>query len=189
MKTSILIQTEPTVEPVSVDEFKTFARIDNDDEETAISNLLVATRQATEKYLGRALLEQTIYYNLDEWEERRIELPYPSLLSVTGVYLRNEDGTFTEYDSDNYYVVSDGIPGSIVIKTGSTMPDNTHVDYAKYQIRYKAGYGDAAVDVPEAIKQAILVWANNGYANRVISPEPPIEVRQALSLYRVERLK
>lgn len=188
-KTRVQIETGPTVEPVSVAEFKTFARLDHDDEDAALTLMLQAVREATEKYLGRALLEQTIYYTMDKWEGSEIELPYPPLLEVEGVFTRESDGTWTEYDAGNYFVVTEGIPGSIVLKVGAVAPDAPEVDAAGYQIRYTAGYGDAAEDVPSAIRQAILGWATVAYNTRAVTIEPPPEVRSMLSLYRVERLK
>lgn len=188
MSTQIYIASPPTVEPVTVDEFKLFARIDTTEEDSVISLMLVAVREAAEKYLGRALLNQTIYYTLDKWPGRSVELPYPPLVSVDGVYLLKEDGSYTEYSAENYFVVTEGIPGSIQLKPGSVTPSNTDVDFAGYQIRYTAGYGTTAADVPSAIRQAILVWATNAYENRVVMPQPPIEVRSSLSLYRCERI-
>ena len=188
-KTRVQIYTAPTVEPVSVAEFKTFARLDHSDEDAALTLMLQAVREAAEKYLGRALLEQTIYYTMDKWEGSEIELPYPPLLTVEGVYTRESDGTWTEYDSGNYFVGTEGIPGSIVLIVGAVAPDAPEVDTAGYQIRYTAGYGDAAADVPAAIRQAILGWATVAYATRAVTIDPPPEVRSMLSLYRVERLK
>ena len=190
-KSRIQIATAPVVTPISVSEFKLFARIDHDDEDAALSLMIEAVTDAAEQYLGRALIEQSITYTLDEWPGREVELPYPPLISVTGIFLRGSDGTFpvTPYAASNYFVVTEGIPGSIVLRTGATAPTNADVEAAGYQIRYKAGYGDEATDVPAAIRQALLVWTNNAYENRVVTVEPPVEVRSALSLYRVERLK
>lgn len=188
-KTRVLIETAPTVEPVTVSAFKTFARLDHDDEDAVLTLMLVAVREAAEKYLGRALLEQTIYYTFDRWEGDEVELPYPPLLTVEGVYTRESDGTWTEYDADNYYVVTEGIPGSIVLKVGATPPSAVNAPAAGFQVRYTAGYGDTAEDVPSAIRQALLTWANVAYATRAVTVEPPPEARQLLSLYRVERLQ
>jgi uncharacterized phiE125 gp8 family phage protein len=188
-KTRVQIETAPTVEPVSVAEFKMFARLDHDDEDSALLLMLASVRKAAEMYLGRSLLEQTIYYTLDKWEGREVELPAPPLLSVLGVYTKESDGTWTEYDSENYFVVTEGIPGSIVVKQSVTAPTAYYADAARFQIRYKAGYGDTATDVPAAIRQAILGWATVAYATRAVTIDPPPEVRSMLSLYRVERLK
>jgi uncharacterized phiE125 gp8 family phage protein len=188
-KTRVLIETAPTVEPVTLAEFKTFARLDHDDEDAALTLLLQAVREAAESYLGRALLEQTLYYTMDKWPGAEVELPYPPLITVEGVYTRESDGTWTLYDADNYFVVTEGIPGSLVLKTSATPPSAPNVAAAGYQIRYTAGYGDTASDVPAAIRQAILTWATAAYATRAVTVEPPPEVRSSLSLYRVERLK
>jgi len=189
-KSRIQIATAPATTPISVTEFKLFARIDHDDEDAALALMISAVTDAAERYLGRALIEQSITYTVDNWPGREVELPYPPLLSVTGIYLRKSDGTWdtTAYAATNYYVITEGIPGSIALVTGATEPTNGDCDSGRFQIRYKAGYGDEATDVPAAIRQALLVWANNAYENRVVTITPPEEVRSALSLYRVERV-
>lgn len=189
-KSRIQIATAPAVTPISVSEFKLFARIDHDDEDAALALMIAAVTDAAERYLGRALIEQTIYYTLDNWPGREVELPYPPLISVTGIHLRKADGTWdaTPYDAANYYAITEGIPGSIALRSGAVEPINVDADYGRYQIRYKAGYGDEADEVPAAIRQALLIWANNAYENRAVTIVPPDEVRSSLSLYRVERL-
>jgi uncharacterized phiE125 gp8 family phage protein len=61
------VTTEPSTEPITTEEFKLFARIDGDDEDTLIQGFIEASRMAAEIYLGRALLSQTITLKMDWW--------------------------------------------------------------------------------------------------------------------------
>lgn len=182
------VSTVPTVEPVSVDELKTFARIDGTSEDYLLERFIEATRGATEIYLGRSLIEQSITLKMDWWPGEKIELPRPPLISITQVVTLDEDDAETEYDSDYYYVITEAEPGLICLRQGVTWPENTDRDYGGYEIQYKAGYGSGSQDVPELIRQGILMWATQVYENRMITPEPPLEVKCLIDLYKMPRI-
>ena len=179
------ITTAPATEPISTDDVKEFARIDGTDEDTLISGFITAARMNCEAFLGRALIEQTITMKMDFWPGIIVELPRPPLISITAVETLDEDGNATEYDSDDYYIITESIPGQLVIKRDATWPFNSDRDYQGYQIRFKAGYGSNTTDVPSAIRQGLKLWATDIYENRVIRPEPPPEAMPLLNLYRV----
>ena len=176
----------PFIDSTFVNEFKEFARIDNSAEDVSLQSIIASAVQAAEKYLGRMLTTRRVYYGFNKMS-REIELPYPPLQTVEGVYVREEDGTLTAVTTDDYYANIERIPGSVVFMQTATLPVALS-DVEPFVIKYTAGYSDNVCDLPDAIKHAILVWANDGYQNRVIQPEPPIEVKSLLSLYSVERL-
>ena len=177
------IKTAPTLEPVTVSELKTFARIDNDSEDTLLGQFITAARVGAERYLGRALIEQSIIYSLDYWPANRISLPRPPLISVTEVRTLDEDDTETVYASSNYYKILES--AELVIRQSATQPENTSRDVGGFQIEYKAGYGDEASDVPEGIRQAISLWAASIYETRIVSEKPPPEAVPLLQPYRI----
>lgn len=55
-------------------------------------------------------------------------------------------------------------PGRVMLRTGYNWP--VHRDFASFIVEYKAGYGDAATDVPEGLKQGILQLLSHLYENR-----------------------
>ena len=182
------VTTDPTVEPISVADLKTFARIDGSDEDTMLSNFIVSARQAAENYLGIALISQTITLKMDFWPSENISLPRPPLISITAVETLDEDDTASTYSSDNYYIITTGDYGQLVINRNTTWPLNTVRDHGGYQIRYVAGYGTAATDVPRAIRDGLFLWATDIYENRVIRDVPPPEAMSLLQKYRIERI-
>lgn len=183
------VTTAPVIEPVTVDEVKTFARIDGTDEDTLLTGFIKAVREAMENYLGRALIEQTIKMTMDFWPNTVVKLPMPPLISITQVVTLDEDDTETVYSSDNYYVHTLTTPGEIVIKHGATPPTNTDRYYGGYRVDYKAGYGAAATDVPQSILEAIKLWCSIYYETRTLTEIPPNQVLSIIDQnYRIPRI-
>ena len=190
------VVTEPSLEPISVDEVKTFGRIDGSSEDTLLEGFITAVRKAAEEYLGRALVTRPMKLHLDYWPGMEVELPRPPLYSITKVVTITEDDVETTYDSDSYFTVNTAIPGKIVIKNGSTPPINTNRYVSGYAVEYYAGYNDPALDpavdadtiratIPAPIREAMKLWVMQVYENRELSPDPPPEAKVILSMYRV----
>ena len=182
------VTTEPESEPVTVDELKFFSRIDTTSEDTLLEGFIKAARIATENYLGRALITQTIKMTMDFWPSDVIEFKRPPLISVDKVVTLDEDDTETTYAATNYYTITESIPGKLALKQAATAPVNTERDYAGYLIQYKAGYG-SATSVPQPIKEGIMLWAATTYASRTFDPKnPPPEARSKLDLFRTSMM-
>jgi len=72
---------------------------------------------------------------------------------------------YTLVSKANYYVdISENSPGRVKVRSGYIWP--THRNFASFIVEFKAGYGDAATDVPEALKQGILQLLSHLYDNR-----------------------
>jgi uncharacterized phiE125 gp8 family phage protein len=180
----------PASEPVTVTEFKQFARIDCDSsEDVLLEAFIIAVRDAVEKYLHRALMEQEITLVMDFWPESEwIELPNPPLISVDGIYTVDEDDIETEFDSNYYYIDDISEPGKLHIKQSCVPPTNSTRDYSGFKIVYTVGYGDAE-DVPELIKLAIKLWTTIVYETKILDlGKPPAEVSNLLNMYRVVKV-
>lgn len=187
---SFSVTTAPTSEPVTLSELKTFARIDTDSEDTLLTEIIKSARILTEKYLGRALIDQTITMYMDQWPNTTVELPLPPLKSVTSVHTIDQDNNFTLYDSSNYYIDSSSYFGRIIIKNGSASPITVSGNLREYQqirVIYQAGYGSAA-EVPESIKHGVEMWAAAIYEQRAIGTEPPPQLKPLLDNYKVEKI-
>lgn len=187
---SWIMTVEPTTYPVTVAQIKDFARIDGNSEDTILESFLIGVVNDVESYLGRSLITRTYKIIMDRWDNKELELPMPPLQSVISVNTIDEDDTETEYDSDYYYVITESIPGKIIIKQSSTEPQNTVRSYGGFNVYFTAGYGDAD-DIPKQIKVAIMQWVTMIYENRIMTTnemlknEPPPEVKKILKTYRV----
>ena len=59
------VTTEPTAEPLSLQEVKEYLRVDDATDERVVQPLIIAARQFAESHMNRSLMQQTITLNLD----------------------------------------------------------------------------------------------------------------------------
>jgi uncharacterized phiE125 gp8 family phage protein len=158
------LKTAPTVEPISLDEAKLHLKVDGADDNALITALITTARQLAERETGRAFITQTWQMYLDA-APAEIEIPKPPLQSVTAITVIDDEGAETVV-SDTLYDVdaSQNSPGRVKLKSWCSWP--THREFASFIIEFKAGYGDAATDVPETLKQGILQLVAHLYENR-----------------------
>lgn len=158
--------TAPAAEPVSASEAKSHLRVDTTADDTYIGTLITVARQNVESHLRRSLINQTWEVVLDAFPAGVIRLPKPPLASVTSIKYTDDEGNESTYSSANYVVDTDTEPGRVVLKSGQTWPAVTLAAANGVRVRYVAGYGAAGSNVPQAIRQAILLVIGSLYENR-----------------------
>ena len=159
--------TAPTAEPVSTVEAKAHLRVDISDDDTLIDVLVAAAREDVEARSWRALITQTWELVLDEWPSKSfIELPRPPLQSVTSVKYKDQDGSESTWAASNYIVDTDKEPGRVHLANGISWPTVSLYPTSGIRVRYVAGYGDDAADVPRRYVQAIKLMVGHLYENR-----------------------
>lgn len=165
------LKTAPTVEPVTLEKAKLHLKVDSADDNVLITALITTARQLAEKETKRAFITQTWEMILDS-AKNEIEIPKPPLQSVTSIKVIDDAGNETVVDSSYYDVdASENSPGRVRIKSGCSWPP--HRGFASFIIEFKVGYGDAAEDVPETLKQAVLQIIGHLYDNRGSEDLPP----------------
>jgi uncharacterized phiE125 gp8 family phage protein len=206
--TGLKLVTAPTVEPVTLAEAKLFAKVDLADDDALISALIVAARQKAEAYTRRAFVTQTWELFIDgvpglasddidnlprgwPWTLTYpgygyIALPRPPLISVTSVKYYSLSDAETPWASSNYVVDTHSEPGRIMLASSKTWPSSLR-PYNSILVRFVAGYGATAADVPDAIKTGIKLVVAHWYENRE-SEEIPPEARRILDAYKVMML-
>ena len=96
----------------------------------------------------------------------QIVLPYPPLVSITHLKYYDTSNAHQTWSSSNYNTGTFiNQKGFIEIKDGVDIPDLYNRADA-IEIQFKCGYGTAASDVPDAIKQAILLIVGRMYELR-----------------------
>lgn len=194
--------TAPATYPVTLEEAKAHCNVDFADHDVLLEIYRKAATDEAEQFTGRALIEQTWDYYLDEFPTApdAIRIPRPPLIEVVGVFYRDSSGSEQTLDTDTYVVDEDvdpvGKPARIALAYGGAWPTLQTVANA-VRIRFKAGYVDEnspqAANVPYAIKAAILLIIGTLYANRetiVVGQSValmPWSAEQLLRRYRVER--
>lgn len=159
--------TGPAREPLSIEDAKEHLRIDQNDEDVWLLDAIKAVRQRAEGMLGRALISQTLEVALSGWPATRvIALPRPPLVSVTSVKYFNEADAEATLAASNYIVDTRTTPGRLVLKSTMSWPATVLREVNGVIIRYVAGYGELASDVPAEIRAALKLWLGEMYENR-----------------------
>lgn len=176
----LTLVTPPQSEPVSLSEAKDHLRELDADQDSLIGSLIVAARAYVEELTGRALMTQTWRLDLDcfpsgDYWGGKIELPRPKLQSVTSVaYYQQSDGVLTTIDSADYTVTLGGEfeRGFVVPAYQDSWPIPRDVPGA-VRVTYVAGYASAE-DVPQPIKQYMLLLIGSMYENREADAEKAV---------------
>jgi uncharacterized phiE125 gp8 family phage protein len=155
--------TAPVNEPVTAEEVRNDLRLTDGAEDAYINDLIVQARQNVEKYLNRALITQT-WDMVSDSSPSRFALPYPPLKSVTSITSYDQDDNPTVNSADNYITVTRTEPGYVKLKRGASWVD--HDFSLSFVVRFVAGYGDNASDVPQQIRRGIRTLAVKLYERR-----------------------
>lgn len=168
--------TAPAIEPVTWEDVTLQLRYDDPDQEIQdqIEGLITAAREWCESYQNRAYITQTLELALNKWPCREIELPRPPLQSVTSVTYTDSEGNSETWDASNYLVDDYDFVGRIVRKRSVNWPQVRLAEVNGVKVQYVAGYGDAAEDVPQRIRQAIIALATHWFENGRCDPPPAV---------------
>jgi len=191
---SLTLITPPAAEPVALVDAKSHLRVDTTDEDTLITALITAAREWAEEIQARAYITQTWELVLDEFPESdEIRLPRPPLLSVVSVKYKDESGSETTWDASNYIVDTDREPGRLVLAANKSWPLVTLYPAAGIRVRFTAGFGTTADDIPERIKAAIKLLLGHLYEHREAVSETrlneiPLGAKRLLQLDKMVRI-
>lgn len=155
--------TQPSVEPVTLDEAKNHCRVDGTEDNALITSLIVAARESAEHEIGRALCTQTRELILDAFPPAFVLRGAP-VQSVVSVRYLDSTGIEVELDPQDYQLDNASEPAYVVPAYGRAWPDSYPVPNA-VRVRYICGYGGASA-VPSGIKAWILLAVGTLHAQR-----------------------
>ena len=189
MKTYQVI-TAATTYPVSLTEAKSHLKIDTSADDTYIESIIKAATQLSEEYTNRFFIDTVIEQYASNFAE--LQTLFKSKVSaVAHVKYYDSDNSLQTLSATVYDTQLNYEPSQIQLADGQSFPTITKRNDAVI-CRYTVGYGSAASDVPEIIKQAILLTIGNFYENRnsVITgktaTELPMNVKWLLDTYKVQ---
>jgi uncharacterized phiE125 gp8 family phage protein len=183
--------TAPAIEPVSLAEAKAFLRVEHDDDDGVITPLIASARLYVEAQTRRALVTQQWRLTLDAW-------PRSGRIAVRPAPLQSLDAVNVYDDEDIAHAVD--VTAFVLDAAGSNLafapwalpqPSRRAAGIA---LDITAGYGDAAIDVPEPLRQAIRLLTAHWYDNRGLAVPGatiatlPATVPALLSPYRMVAL-
>jgi uncharacterized phiE125 gp8 family phage protein len=150
--------------PVSLEEAKDFLRVNHNDDDAYITQLIKAMTWRIEDKAEIALSTQNL---TAEWAvvQSYITLPRPPFVSISGITVYNENNTPSLLSPSGYYV--EGL-------TAITVRFKENVG-KRLRITYTAGYGNSSA-IPDDLKQYILQLVFQEYNQRGSVTEDLIEM-------------
>lgn len=167
---ALVMTSGPAAEPVTVAEAKAHLRIDHNAEDVLIGSLILTSRLHIEAALGIALISQGWRLLLDRWPSGTIvRVPLRPLIAVQEIRVRAADGPPAVVAALEYAVDAASAEPRI-IRVAAKWPE-TGLAAHGIEIDLVAGFGTAASDVPQPIRQAVLLLVAHWYEHR-----DPIEI-------------
>lgn len=137
-------------EPVSLNELKEWAKVDNSADDGILTALIIAAREMCEKYTGVNFVSRTVTAHVNNFNGG-VYLPYGPVSAITGLY-----------DEDN---------NSIDYVAGGTSFKQITSPRTAFKAIYTGGYTTLPENLKTAIKaQALFLYENRGDSPLNISP-------------------
>lgn len=161
----------PAALPVSLNEAKAHCRVDTADDDTLLTGLIEAAVSHLDGYggvLGRAIMAQTWARDFDGFGTGGLRLPVGDLISVTSVAYYDIANQVQTLSSAVYTAFTDELGPYVALKPDHVWP-LTYGRPDAVRVTWQAGFGASAVNVPAAIRHAILLMVGHWYENREAS--------------------
>jgi uncharacterized phiE125 gp8 family phage protein len=190
---ALVMTSGPSLEPVTVSEAKAHLRLDSAAEDLLIASLILTSRLHIETALGLALISQAWTVTFDGWPGGdAVALPLRPVQSIEEVRVRDASGDAAVLDPASYALDGQGVPARFIWR-GAVWPAPQQ-KLCGIEIDAVAGFGDAAADVPEPIRHAVLLLVAHWYERRdpieigATGTAIPRPVSELLAPYRAVRL-
>src|SRR6185437_7391260 len=185
---SSILLTAPAIEPLTLAEAKAFLRVETNDDDDVIGALIAGSRIHVEAQTRRALITQSWRISIDVWPDngRRTIVPAP-LQTLTAARVYDFEGLAHDVDLQAF-VLDKG--ASVLAFAPWAVPAPGRIS-AGIELDLTVGYGTAAADVPEALRQAVRLLVAHWYENRgVVAAGPnysplPQSVAALIAPYRM----
>lgn len=161
--------TAPALEPVTLEEAKAHLRVDGNDEDALIGALITTAVGYLDGWggiLGRALITQTWGETFDSFPRGDVlRLRLAPVQSVTFIKYRDSANAEQTLPTTVYEgPFTDDLGGYVALRENQVWP-STYERRDAVSVQYVCGYG-GQFDVPQQVRQAILLMIGDWYANR-----------------------
>lgn len=185
-----VLLTPPASEPVSLAEAKAQIGVAHGDDDQLIAALVAAARRVVEARTGLVLMAQRWLCWRDAWPaDGVIALPVAPLRAVEEIGVHGEDDARAVIDPAHYIVDAASLPPRVLLRGSRLWPAPGRA-LNGISIEVAAGFGTAAADVPQPLRQAVLLLVAHFYAQRGDEPGGglPLGLGALLDPYRMVRL-
>lgn len=161
-----------TTQVVTTAELKAQLRIDTSDEDTLLATYISAATQMAEHYCNRHFIEAKYKLWFNDLPSK-FSLYYPDCKfnfngsNQDGLYsLKSAGTTYTYFSKTKWRCNTNTNPNIVTLHDTPLAIDKSELDGGneeRYYFQFQTGIGDAASDIPDAIKQAIKLIASDMY--------------------------
>ena len=138
--------TPPAMEPITLTQAKNWLRIDHNQDDSLLQELIIAVRRHAESFMRRALVSRTYKVSMVGYLPNVVRLPMMPVQSIEAITLLDEQQNATVLDAADYRI----LPGAQYVQLEQSVLSH------RVEIEYTAGYGTAD-DIPEELKQGMLM--------------------------------
>ncbi|MGW6776605.1 head-tail connector protein [Brucella pseudogrignonensis] len=159
---TMFLVTPPALEPVTIADARAFLRISTDSEDDVLRRIIKTACELVEAETGLALVDQTWRLRVDRWPRsgRLAIFKYP-VKAVTAVVAYRPDGSAIGMEPEEFMLQHGRRPQRVYM---AQYPDAQ--TFCGLEVDFIAGFGETGVEVPDALKQAILTLTAHLYENR-----------------------
>lgn len=194
--------TAPSIEPVSLTDAKLHAHIDYSVQDDIIGGWIRSARLMAENYQRRCYISRIVELDFDNFPDMPVLLPLPPMIQLISIKYYDTANVETTLYYNGYNPITTTEDGGVepttnadfIINTGNnprigfsylkTWPSVVLRPLSAFRVRYAAGYGNEASDVPQNVKDAILLYCTFRNENRAAETEFP---KQFFDLLGYER--
>lgn len=155
-RVALTVAVPPVEEPISLEEVRSWLRIDHEAEETSVLDALIrAARHQVEEDTGLKYLTQTVDQTVDRvpcgWEP--LQLYVGPVQSVTSVTVYSSADVSSVLSGSTYFVDTSRRAARLCLTTGSAWPTDLRYQVAAV-VRVVAGYAGIS-SIPEPLIHAL----------------------------------
>ena len=161
---SLIRYTRPAVEPVTLSEAKAHCRVDINDDDALIQNLIATARAYCEDILDVSMITTVWEARYDAFPMWELTLPRPPMRpeTVTVVYRDEAGANHTITSTSGFQVDAYATPGRIYPLYEGVWPA-VRGDENSVTVRWTAGYGTSGLAVPPTLRHAVMLLVAHWY--------------------------
>ena len=188
----IRVITQPTEQPITIDDIKAQCRVLSSHEDGLIKRIISGAVAFAEKTQNRSLMTQTVELTLDSWPNSGfIRIPRGNLQSVESIKFTDSAGVEYTLAAPSYYVSISNRVSRVVLNSGYSWPSNELRPIGAIKVTFVSGYASKS-DIPDTTIQGLCMlaadWFNNFREDSTIAVEAYPVPNGAKVLFEFERI-
>ncbi|MGG7518511.1 head-tail connector protein [Allorhizobium undicola] len=153
----------PASEPVSLADVKAHLKIDHTDEDDLLSGLISVARRHAEAETGLTTISRPMRLYLDDWpRDEVIQIASGPVQTLDAVTVYDETGVPVQVSLEDHLLDGVARPARLWLRE-RPLPGRV---LNGIEIDFTAGFGEAAADVPDGLKRAMLLHVAAMFACR-----------------------